>query len=355
MVKAKAMKKIVLTSPRHFVIEETRTPEPAEGQAVVRIRKVGICGSDVHLYRSGHIGETRLDGPFVIGHECVGRVEAVGPGVSKDVVGRRVAVEPAMSCGHCPWCAVGKTNICPTVRFLGTPPTPGAMQECLLHPAHLLEPLPDSVTDDAAVVLEPVAIGLHAVNLVKVRPGQRVAVLGTGVIGTCVLAVLGLYRGLHVVCVDILNDRLDRATAMGAAAVVNAAGLSDAEAAARTRDALGGYGADVVFECAGVEQTNRNMCEVAAPDGHVAVVGITQDDQVTFNHSRARRKGLTLRLVRRSLHTLRPCIELAARGVLRPEQLVTHVFPAAQVDEAYRLVDAAEKGVLKALVDMERW
>jgi L-iditol 2-dehydrogenase len=126
-------------------------------------------------------------------------------------------------------------------------------------------------------------------------------------------------------------------------------------AAARTKAALGRYGAEVVFECAGVGQTNWNMCEVAAPDGHVAVVGITEDDQVLFNHSRARRKGVTLRLVRRSLHTLRPCIELAARGVLRPDQLVTHVLPAGQVDRAFRMVDAAEKGVLKVLVDMESW
>lgn len=349
------MKRIVLQSLREFVVEEVPAPAPGPGCAVVRMRKVGICGSDIHLYRTGHVGETKLDGPFIIGHECVGVVTQVGQGVSRDLVGRRVSVEPAMSCGHCPWCAVGQTNICPTVKFLGTPPTPGAFQECLVHPAHLLEPLPDSVSDEAGVVLEPMAIGLHAVNLVKVRPGQRVAVLGTGVIGSCVLAMLSLYRGLHVVCVDLVPDRLERAKAIGAAAVVNAAGLTDEEAASQTKAALGGYGANVVFECAGAAQTNWNMCEVAAPDGHVAVVGITEDDRVVFNHSRARRKGVTLRLVRRSLHTLRPCIELAARGTIHPEALVTHVLPAAEIGKAFELVDTSAQGVLKVIVDMERW
>jgi D-xylulose reductase len=142
---------------------------------------------------------------------------------------------------------------------------------------------------------------------------------------------------------------------MGANAIVNAAGLPDAEAAAQTMAALGGYGADVVFECAGAAQTTWNMCEVAAPGGHVAVVGITDDDRVVFNHSRPRRKGVTLRLCRRSLHTLRPCIELAASGALRPEQLVTHVLPAAQVQKGFQMVDASAEGVLKVLVDMGSW
>ena len=349
------MKRIVLETPGRFAVQEVEVPRPGPGQALVRVRKVGICGSDVHLYRSGRIGETRLEGPFVIGHECVARVEAVGQGVGGELVGRRVAVEPAVSCGHCPWCAVGKTNICPTVKFLGTPPTPGALQEYLVHPARLLESLPDKLSDSAGVVLEPTAIALHAIRLMKVRPGQRVAVLGTGVVGTCVLTLLGLYRGLRVVCVDIVEDRLERARSMGADATVNAAGLSDEEAAARTKAAIGGYGADVVFECAGVPQTNWNMCEVAAPDGHIAVIGITDDDRIAFNHSRPRRKGVTLRLVRRSLHTLRPCVELAVQGAIPLEKLVTHVLPAGQVEKAFELAAASSPGVLKVLVDMESW
>jgi len=349
------MKRIVLESPRRFAVHEAEVPAPGAGQAILRVLKVGICGSDVHLYRSGRIGETRLEGPFVIGHECVARVAAVGEGVGGDLVGRRVAVEPAISCGHCPWCAVGKTNICPTVRFLGTPPTPGALQEYLAHPAHLLEPVPDGLSDAAGVVLEPMGIALHALNLMKVKPGQRVVILGTGVIGTCVLALLGLYRGLRIICVDIVEDRLERAQAMGADATVNVAGLNDEEAASRTKAAIGAYGADVVFECAGVPQTNWNMCEVAAPDGHIAVVGITDEDRILFNHSRPRRKGVTLRLVRRSLHTLRPCIELAVRGVLPLDALVTQVVPAGQVEKAFELADCSAPGVLKVLVDMETW
>ncbi len=348
------MKRIVLTRPRTLEIDEAPDPDPGPGEALVRMQKVGVCGSDIHLFRDFRIGDTVIDRPFVIGHECMGTITAVGPGVDEGLVGRRVAIEPAISCGECEACRAGLTNACPSVQFLGTPPVQGAFKEFLAHPVELLEPLPECVGDEAAVVLEPMAIALHAVNLVKVRPGQRVAILGTGVVGTCVLALLGLYRGLHVVCADLMEDRLERARRMGAASV-NATGMDDEEAAEATAEAIGGLGAHVVFECAGAAQTCRNMCEVAAPGGHVAVVGITDDDRLEMRHSAARRKGLTLRLVRRSLGTLRPCVELAARGAIRPEELVTHTFAAGEVERAFDVVDRHAEGVLKALIDMRQW
>lgn len=348
------MKRIVLQSPGRFATQDVAEPRPGPGEALVRVRKVGICGSDIHLFRKGRIGDIVLEGPFVIGHECMGVVGEVGPGVSAGLKGRRVAIEPAVSCGRCSWCRQGDYNVCPDNRFLGLPPRQGALQQCLVHPADLIEPLPDEIGDAAAVMLEPMAIALSAVRLAGVRPGQRVAILGTGVMGTCVLAALGLYRGVRVVCADLMADRLERALRMGAAEVVQPGTGSNRQVAAELLAAIGGYGADVVFECAGAEQTLWNMCEVAAPAACVAVIGSSHDDRVIFSSGTARRKGLTLRIVRRSLHTLRPCIELTAAGVLKPGDLVTHTFPASEIERAFRTVDEYADGVLKALVDMER-
>lgn len=349
------MKRIVLQSPRRFGVEEVDAPPPGPNEAMIRIQKVGLCGSDMALYRQFHIGEIELEGPHVIGHECVGLVEEVGHGVDRNLVGARVAVEPAIPCGSCQWCAGGLGNVCPTVQFLGLPPIQGALQECIVHPAHLLERLPQTISDEAAVVLEPMAIALHAVNLAKVRPGQTMVILGTGVLGTCVLALLALYKGIRVVCTDLLPDRLERAREMGAHVTIQADPDADEEVAEQIRSAVRGAGADIVFECAGARQTMWNMCEVAAPAAHLVVIGITEDDRIAFSSGTSRRKGLTLRLVRRSLRTLPQCIDLTRRGLIDPEKLVTHTFSATEVARAFETVDTYADGVLKALVDMEKW
>jgi len=321
--------------------------------ALVRIHAVGICGSDMHLYRKGHIGNVKMTEPLVIGHECMGQVEAVGENVSRDLIGCRVAVEPAMPCGECRWCENGLQNVCPRVNFLGLPPTQGAMQEYIVHPAHLLEKLPDSLSDAEGVMMEPLAVALHAIRLVKVRPGQTIVILGTGVIGTSVMRLLGTYGNLRVVNVDLLQDRLDRAAKMGADRTVL---FSSREQALRDiLDATGGLGADIVFECAGTPDTLWLMCEAAGPAGHIAAIGSNPDDQVTFSSGTSRRKGLTIRCVRRSLNTLDVCIRLVVGGKVDIGSLVTHTFPASRANDAFGLVESFGDGVLKAIIDMRDW
>lgn len=346
------MRRFVLKSPREFGVEEASVPEPGPGETLVRIRRVGICGSDLHLFRQGRLGGVEAGSSHVIGHECTGRVEAVGPDVDPDLEGTRVSVEPAIPCGECRWCRTGLYNVCPHGDFIGVPPTLGALQDYMVHPAHCLHPLPDDLSDEAAVVLEPMAIALHALNLSKVKTGQSIAVLGTGCVGTCVLALLNLYKGTHVVAADLEDDRLERAKELGADATVNATGLDDEEAAERVLEELPEQGAELVFECCGEDQTLWNMCEVAAPLGHVMVVGSNHADEVDFASSASRRRGLTLRFVRRSLHTLEPAMELAQEGHLDLEDLATHVFPADKMQEAFETADQRKDGVLKAIVDM---
>jgi len=352
-----ANRQIVLEAPRRFAVREAPMPAPGAGQVLLRIRKVGVCGSDMHLYRCGRIGRIEMSGPLVIGHECAADVVEAGEGVDSEIIGARVAVEPAIFCGKCRWCAQGLVNLCPQARtrFLGLPPTDGAMQEYMVHPAHLVAPLPEEIDDKAAVMLEPMAIALHAVRLSKVAPGMRVVILGTGVIGTCVLALLALYRGLRVVAVDLLADRLERARVLGADAVVRAVEGERRSAAREIERAAGGEGADVIFECAGAPETLWNMCEAAAPGAHLIVIASNPEDTVAFSCGAARRSGLTLRFVRRSLNTLSPCIDLATRGLVAPGNLVTHEFAAPDAAAAFDLVDRAEDRVLKAVIDMREW
>lgn len=350
------MKQIVLTSPQTLTVREVDMPVPGVGEALVKITLVGICGSDMHLYRHCLLGHIEITEPHVLGHECVGVIEAVGHGVDPSRVGQRVAIEPAQPCGTCHWCRIGMENVCCDMPFLGLPPTHGGLQEYVVHRADCLEELPEAISDEAAVVLEPMAIAQHAIHLVHVKPGQRVAILGTGVLGTCVLALLkAAHRSLRIVCVDKIEDRLARAAAMGADATILAEGDDDKTVAQKTLDALGGQGADVVFECSGSAQTLWDTAAVAAPLGHVAVIGSSDEDRIAFASSHVRRKGLTYRFVRRSLHSLEPCVELMQKGLLDPAALATHTLPASQAGEAFDLVARYGDGVLKAIIDMQRW
>lgn len=329
-------------------------PAPSVGEALVRVTKVGVCGSDIHLYRLGRIGDIVMRKPLVIGHECVGVVAGVGHGVDASLVGRRVAIEPQLFCGKCRWCVGGTQNLCPYHTFLGLPPTDGAMQEYLIHPARFLEPLPDGVSDEAGTAMEPMAVALHATRLVKIRPGQSVIILGCGILGTCVLMLLRLYRGLEVVCVDVLPERLERAKSLGARTILTRPGAAQ-ETWREAVDAVGGLGADIVFEACGVEETLRGMCEVAAPGGHVVVIGSNPEDQVEFRSGAARRRGLTLRFVRRSLNALPDVLALTGKGLIDPGSIVTHRFGAGAAREAFELVGSYADSVLKAIIDMERW
>ena len=347
------MKRIILNKPGQFEVQETDMPDVGEAEALVRIHAVGICGSDMHLFRKGHIGNIQMTEPLVIGHECMGQVEAVGENVSQDLVGTRVAIEPAMPCGKCRWCAAGLHNVCPKVNFLGLPPTQGGMQEYIAHPARLLEKLPDSLSDAEGVMMEPLAIALHAIRLVKVKHNQTIVILGTGVIGTSVMTLLGLYDNLRIICVDLLRDRLERAEQISASKTVLF--TSRKQAIAEILDATDGLGADIVFECSGTPDTLWMMCEAAGPAAHIAAIGSNPDDQVLFSSGTSRRKGLTIRCVRRSLDTLDKCIRLAESGRMDIKRLVTHTFPASRSDEAFRLVESYGDGVLKAIIDMKEF
>jgi L-iditol 2-dehydrogenase len=323
-------------------------PPLPPGMALVRVGKAGVCGSDIHMFRHGRIGELVGRLPMTIGHEAMGTVQALADDRDGALLGRRVAIEPTLSCGRCEFCLRGDPNLCTDYQFVGLPPHPGVMQQLLVHPARLLEPLPDEMTDEQAVLLEPLAIALWATDLSKVRPGQSAAVLGTGVLGGLTLMLLAHIGCDPIVCSDLLANRLALAGELGATIVVDA-GRDDAVEA--VRQATAGRGVDIVFECCGADQTNEQMVHAAAPGGRCVVIGINDNDRLAFSHGIARRKGLTVSLVRRSRLTLRRAIDLVVRGRLPVERLVTHCLPLAEVQSAFEMVSGYRDGAIKVMVE----
>jgi L-iditol 2-dehydrogenase len=330
-------------------LDEIPPPEPGPDEALIRVRAVGVCGSDVHYYADGRIGSDVPQFPFVLGHEFAGEIAALGPGVAGPPIGTRVAVDPAIPCGHCEVCLEGNPNCCPTVRFPSSPPKPGALCEWYAHPAHLCVPLPDSLDFVDGVMLEPLGVSIHALALARIRPGDTVAVLGAGPIGLLILQ-LALHANASVVYVsEPVAERRALATGFGASAVCDP-GASDP--AVWLLDETSGRGVDVVLEAAWGAEAVDQAVRMARYAGRVVLVGIPREDHVAFSANTARRKGLTLLMSRRMKHVYPRAIALVEHGLVDVRTLVTHRFPLEQAGEAFELVASLRDGVVKAIIEV---
>lgn len=311
--------------------EPAAGPGPAAGDALVRVSAVGICGSDLHWWTEGAIGDATLSRPLVLGHEGAG-VVAAGPRR-----GERVAIDPAIVCEACRACRSGYRNLCYNIRFAGHGETDGMMRELMPWPARLLHPLPDQVSDAAGAMLEPLGVALHALDLGHVPFGGRVAVLGCGPIGLLLLQVLRAAGVAAVTAVEPLKHRREAAARYGADEVTDPAA------------SMTGYGADVAFEVAGTDEAVRLAMESVRPGGRVVLVGIPDRDVTSFPASLARRKGLTIAMVRRMNDVYPRAIGLAARGAVALDPLVSR---RAGLGDAVTAFAAAQRRLgLKVLIN----
>jgi L-iditol 2-dehydrogenase len=329
-------------------MDEVPKPEPGPGEVLVRVRAVGVCGSDVHYYLDGRIGDAVVSFPFTLGHEFAGEVAALGPGVDGPPVGTRVAVDPAVPCGHCEQCLGGNQNCCPTVEYAGSPPTQGTLAEFYLVPAENCEPLPDALNFADGAVLEPLGVVGHALNLAKIRPGDTVAVLGGGPIGLLTLQVaLGSAAGA-VYLTEPVAERRAVAAQLGASGVCDPSAEEPADwMMAQTN----GRGADIVIEAAWGAEAVDQAVRMARAAGKVILIGIPREDCTSFQASLARRKGLSILVVRRMKFDYWRAIALVERGVVGTRALVTHRFPLERSAEALELVASVSDGVVKAMIE----
>ncbi|MBI3214991.1 MAG: alcohol dehydrogenase catalytic domain-containing protein [Mycobacterium sp.] len=318
------------------VASERDPSDPPAGWSLLAVTSVGICGSDLHWFTDGGIGENRIERPVVPGHEFAARA-LTGP-----YAGRRVAVDPAIPCRSCEMCRMGYHNLCPTVQFAGHGTVDGALQEYLVWPDHLLHELPDELSDDAGALLEPLGVAIHAVGVSHLRPGADVLVVGAGPIG--VLAVQVALRGgaSRVFVTEPLAHRRTSALRAGASQV-----WSPAEAPDAVADATSGRGVDIVIELAGTDAGIATAVTAARPGARIALAGIPSEDTSSFPAAAARRKGLTFAMVRRMKDTYPQAIALAAGGV-DLDLLVTERYPLLEAATAF--TSAAQRSGDKVVV-----
>ncbi len=329
------MKTLRLHAPHDLRFHDEPIPAPILGEALLQVKAVGICGSDLHWFQEGSIGDTSLDQPLVLGHEIT----------ALTATGERVAVEPSISCERCEYCQRGDPNLCENLIFAGHGVNDGALRQQMAWPERCLFTIPDDLSDGEATLLEPLGIAMHAVELGKLRPGMNVGVFGAGPIGLLILQLVRLSGVDKAVVTDKLPHRLEAARTMGAFKTVLAGMPSEQQ---EVMASAGRGGVDVAFEVAGENEAVESAVACARPGGRVILAGIPADDRSSFSASTARRKGLTLKLVRRMKHTFPHAIQLVESGQVDLKPLVTHTFPFEQAAQAFEL--AARREGLKVVI-----
>jgi L-iditol 2-dehydrogenase len=307
-------------------------PEGGPGMSLVRVTAVGICGSDLHWWDEGAIGDAKLSHPLVLGHEGAG-VIADGPRR-----GERVAIDPAIPCETCRACRDGYRNLCHRITFAGHGETDGMLREVMAWPSALLHPLPDQVSDADGAMLEPLGVAIHSADLGHLPFAGTASVIGCGPVGLLLIGVLKAAGARSVLAVEPLAHRRAAAARMGADQVCDSA-VDDAAV-------------DVAFEAAGNDEAVGLAMASVRPGGRVVLAGIPGDDAIRFGASLARRKGLTIAMVRRMNEVYPRAISLAERGVVDLAAVVSSRFGLGEVREAF--TEGARRTGLKVIVEPQR-
>ena len=323
-------------------------PTPKEDEVLVKLEYVGICGSDMHYYETGAIGDFVVEPPFVLGHEPGGTVVEVGSKVTHLKVGDRVALEPGKTCGHCRYCREGKYNLCPDVVFFATPPVDGVFQEYVAHEADLCFKLPDNVSTLEGALIEPLAVGFHAAIQGDAHLGQKAVVMGAGCIGLVSLMALKARGVQEVYVVDVMDKRLDKALELGATAVING---KREDVVARLNQLTGGLGTDLAIDTAGSEFTVRQAIMAAAKGSTIVLVGYSRTGEMNMPTDFILNKELTLKSVFRYRHIYPIAIEAVASGKVNLKGIVSNIFPLSDIqnamDESIRNKADIVKSVIK--------
>ncbi|MES2092336.1 MAG: NAD(P)-dependent alcohol dehydrogenase [Actinomycetota bacterium] len=330
------MNAAVLSAPQEISFQSVNVPTLEPDQVLVRVSAVGVCGSDVHYYEHGRIGPYVVEKPLILGHELSGRIEQVGTEVDPGRLGRRVAIEPQRPCRVCDQCKAGRYNLCPRMEFFATPPIDGAFSELVAIQSDFAYDLPDSVSDEAGALLEPLSVGIAACRRAEVGPGSRVLVAGAGPIGVIVAQVARAFGASEVIVTDIDADRREFALLHGASRVLDP-----------RVEAVEGLQVDAFIDATGAASAVQSGIRAVRAAGRVILVGLGNDD-LMLPVSYIQDREIWVSGVFRYVNTWPLAIELVASGRIDLDVLVTARFGLAEAEQA--LTVGKKPGQLKAIV-----
>jgi L-iditol 2-dehydrogenase len=340
---------MVLTGIRRMEAVERPVPELThDTDVLVRMKMVGVCGSDIHYYTTGKIGSQVVQYPFAVGHEGAGEVAATGSRVTRVKAGDRIAIDPAMPCHQCDQCLAGRPHTCRKLKFLGTPAqAEGCLAEYIVVPENSCFPIPDEMTWEQAAISEPLAIGVYALRLAQTDlTGKKIGILGFGPIGMSVLLPALHYGAGKVYVTDKIDRRLEIASQCGAAWTGNPL-KEDVVAAVREQEK---ELLDLVFECCGQQEAIDQAIDLLKPGGKLMIIGIPEFDRWSFPVDKMRHKEIAVQNVRRQNDSLTETLSLMHNGDVDVSRMPTHRFPFAKTRDAFDLVAGYADGVMKAMI-----
>ena len=327
-------------------------PDPqitSDTDVLIKMTSVGVCGSDLHYYTTGRIGDQIVKYPFTVGHEGAGIVEKVGSGVTRVKPGDRIAIDPAMPCWQCDQCKAGRSHTCRKLKFLGCPgQAEGCLSEYLIMPETSCFPIRKNLTLEEAALSEPLTIGVYAVKLSRMQPGMNIGILGCGPIGLSVLTALSVKKPGNIYVTDKLDYRLKFGKQSGANWTGNP-GKSDIVKEIYTKEP---QLLDVVFECCGQQEAVDQAISILKPGGQLMIVGIPEVDDITFKISELRRKEICIQNVRRQNESLHDSLELLSNEKVNIKPWATHRFKLENTQKAFDLVANYEDNVIKAMIEI---
>lgn len=343
------MKSFVLTGIKQMELRDVPRPEiKSPNDVLLKITAAGVCGSDIHYYKTGKIGSQVVKYPFTVGHECAGIVEKTGSAVKRVTPGSLVAIEPAMSCGQCDQCRSGRPHTCRQLRFLGCPgQAEGCLLEYLVMPEECCFPVGRGLSAEQAALSEPLAIGFYAARKAQPLKGANIAILGCGPIGLSVMVCARAMGAAQIFVTDLLNERLKVAGNNGADWTGNPKEQNIAEKISQRRPLL----LDTVFECCGEQDALDQAIELLKPGGKLMLLGIPETDRISVVIDKTRRKEICIQNIRRQCECVRPTLALMEKRKLNADFMITHRFGFENTKDAFELVAGYADGVVKAMIN----
>jgi L-iditol 2-dehydrogenase len=332
------MRASVMTGVESLQIEERPIPAPGPHEVQIEVAAVGVCGSDVHYYRHGRIGDFIVNDPMILGHELSGRITAVGEGVDPARIGQRVAVEPQHPCRRCKQCKAGRYNLCPEMQFYATPPIDGAFCKYVVIDEDFAHAVPDSMSDDAAALLEPLSVAITTMRKAGIVPGSSILIAGAGPIGVICAQAARAFGAARIVVTDLLESRREKALAFGATEVLDPTAV----------DVSAIEPVDAFVDATGVPVAVVSGIKAVGPAGRVVLVGMGADEYA-LPVSHIANNEITLTGVFRYTDTWPAAIHLVQSGAVDLDAMVTGRYDLEHVADA--LDSDTDPASLKSIVN----
>jgi len=342
------MKAAILYKPYDLRIEEIPIPKISNDQVLIKIKSVGICGSDIHYYKKGRIGDFIVKEPFILGHECSGDIVQIGKNVSNVKEGDRVAIEPGIPCFKCRYCREGRYNLCPNIFFFATPPDNGSFCEYVAVSSNFVFPLPENVSYEEGAMLEPLSVGIFAVRRAKQNVGDVVVILGAGTIGLMILQAARVAGAGKTIITDVYDKRLEIGKELGASLVIN---VANNNLITTLNKYLKEDEVDVIYDAVGISETASQSVDIVRPGGTIVCIGLSNEN-TNFPLSKIVIKEIDLRGMFRYANTYPPAIRTLQQGLYNFTLVITRRVTLQDLPIIMKELSSESNEDIKVIVNM---